>query len=126
MTGLILSIAVLVTGTIIPNVEAKGKPVKDEEPTSKINLSCNDRKDALKCKASSRLKIDSYTIEYIGDGYTEYNEHGSECVKSMSFGDPEIKESGTYVVTVHECQTKMTATFTIIVENFGITNIIKS
>ena len=64
MTGLILSIAVLVTGTFVPNVEAKGKPIKedDSEPKFAINFSCTDRKGELNCKATSRDKIGAFNV----------------------------------------------------------------
>ena len=107
IAGLVLSIAVLVTGTIVPNVEAKGKPIQDGEPTSGIKLSCNDRKDKLTCKATSRLKINAISVHYSDKSGTKVTlepdpDFKSTCQRTQFFTDYPIKE-GTYVVTVHEC-----------------------
>ncbi len=123
IAGLVLSIAVLVTGTIIPNVEAKGKPIKDGEPTSGIKLSCNDRKDKLTCKASSRLKIDAISVEYYDKSGTEVPLDPNPdflitCQRTQPFSIYPIEE-GTYEITVHECpvNTGFTDKFTITVDS---------
>ena len=124
MTALILSIVVLSTGSIVQTVEAK-KPIKDEEPTSKIKLSCNDRKGALNCKATSRQKVSGFTLHYDPDGINQkIHAFDGICAKSQPFSDPEIK-SGTYLVTVDECDTGFMDTFTITVVEKKITSIAK-
>jgi hypothetical protein len=114
MTGLILSIAVLVTGTFVPNVEAKGKPTQEDESDSKfgINFSCTDRKGELNCKASSRDKIGAFKMDFPDGGGIDYS---GTCQRSQPFGDSSI-ESGTYEVEVHECGTDLDFKFEITVD----------
>jgi len=123
MTGLILSIAVLATGTFVPNVEAKGKPIKDvEEPTSSINFSCTDRKGELNCKASSRDQIGAFKIDFPNGGGIDYT---GTCQRSQPFGDSSI-ESGVYKVKVHECGTNLDFEFEITVnERLKITSTVE-
>ena len=116
MTGLILSIAVLVTGTFVPNVEAKGKPIRDdggeEEPKLSISFSCTDRKGELNCKASSRDQIGAFKIDFPNGGGIDYT---GTCQRSQPFGDSSI-ESGVYKVEVHECGTDLDFKFEITVD----------
>jgi hypothetical protein len=114
MTGLILSIAVLVTGTFVPNVEAKGKPIKedDSEPKFAINFSCTDRKGELNCKATSRDKIGAFKMDFPDGGGIDYT---GTCQRSQPFGDSSI-ETGTYEVEVHECGTDLDFKFEITVD----------
>ncbi len=114
MTGLILSIAVLVTGSIVPNVEAKGKPIKedDSEPKFTINFSCTDRKGELNCKASSRDQIGAFKMDFPDGGGIDYT---GTCQRSQPFGDTSI-ESGTYKIEVHECGTDLDFKFEITVD----------
>ena len=114
MTGLILSIAVLVTGSIVPNVEAKGKPIKedDSEPKFAISFSCTDRKGELNCKATSRDKIGAFKMDFPDGGGIDYT---GTCQRSQPFGDSSI-ETGTYEVEVHECGTDLDFKFEITVD----------
>ena len=125
MTGLILSIAVLVTGTFVPNVEAKGKPIRDdggEEPTLSISFSCTDRKGELNCKASSRDQIGAFKIDFPNGGGIDYT---GTCQRSQPFGDSSI-ESGVYKIEVHECGTDLDFKFEITVDaKLKITSIIE-
>ena len=100
IAGLILSIAVLVTGTIVPNVEAKGKPNPDE-PRTTVKLSCNDRKDLLNCKASSRQGIGPFDL-WRPDG-TNAKHYSGICDRSQPFGDVNRIMDGDYVANVKEC-----------------------
>jgi hypothetical protein len=129
MTGLILSIVVLATGSIVPDVEAgkpdkeTGKPTKDgSDSKSGINFSCTDRKGELNCKASSGDKIGAFSMKFPnGDGI----DYTGTCQRSQPFGDSSI-ETGTYEVRVHECGTDLDFKFEITVdENFKITSIIE-
>ena len=100
MMGLVLSIAVLVTGTIVQTVEAKGPPPKEpKEPKSGIKFSCNDRKGVLSCKLTSKNKVGAFYVDFPGDDFISYT---GTCQRSQPFSDPTI-EVGTYVVTAHEC-----------------------
>ena len=124
MTGLILSIAVLMTGTIVPNVDAKGKPIKDvdEEPTSSLSFSCKAVKGKLDCKASSREKVGAYTMEFPSGDRLDYT---GTCQRTQPFADNSI-ESGTYKVTVHECGTDLDFKFEITVNSkLKITSIVE-
>jgi len=107
MTALVLSIVVLATGSILPYVDAAkpdkgtGKPPKGDkgdDSESGINFSCNDRKGALNCKASSGEKIGAFSM-YFPDG--DYIDYSGTCQRSQPFGDPSI-ETGVYEVTVQE------------------------
>ncbi len=129
MTALVLSIVVLATGSILPYAEAgkpdkeTGKPPKGDDSESGINFSCNDRKGALKCKASSNEKIGAFSIEF-PDGEGVY--YTGTCQRSQPFGDSSI-ESGTYEVEVHECGTDLDFKFEITVDaNLKITSIVEN
>jgi len=120
MTALVLSIAVLATGAIVQDVEAKGKPVKadkpqtdDKESTSGINFSCNDRKGALSCKASSSDKIGDFDMQFPNGGGIYYT---GSCQRTQSFGDTSI-ETGVYAVSVYECGTGNTYDYEITVDS---------
>ena len=106
--GLVLSIAVLITGTIVQTVEAKGPPDKEPKgPTSKAKLSCNDRKGLLSCKVSSRLGIDEVAIYFPGNddiADPDWDTKHTTCSKSEPIWPTSI-EPGTYVVIAHECPT---------------------
>ncbi len=123
MLGLVLSIAVLVTGTIVPNVEAEkpdkaGKPPKDDSESG-INFSCKAFKGKLDCKASSRNEIDHYTMMFPSDYILE---HTGTCQRSQPFADNSI-ETGTYEVYVRECITGNTYEYRITVDaNLKITS----
>ena len=126
MTGLVLAIVVLVTGTIVPNVEAAkpdkgaGKPIKDD--SSGINFSCKAVKGKLNCKASSRNEIDHYTMEF-PSGYIL--KHTGTCQRSQPFADNSI-ETGVYEVYVRECITGNTYEYKITVDsNFKITSTVQ-
>ncbi len=125
MTGLILSIAVLVTGTFVPNVEAKGKPIRDggeEEPKLSISFSCTDRKGELNCKASSRDQIGAFKMDFPDGGGIDYT---GTCQRSQPFGDSSI-ESGVYKIEVHECGTDLDFKFDITVDTKSkITSIVQ-
>jgi hypothetical protein len=127
MTGLILAIAVLVTGTIVPNVEAAkpdkgtGKPPTDDSESG-INFSCKAGKGKLNCKASSRNEIDYYTMKFPdGGGFS----HTGTCQRSQPFADDSI-ETGVYEVYVRECITGNTYEYEITVDsNFKITSTVQ-
>jgi len=108
MMALVLSIAVLVTGTIVQTVEAKGPPPKEpKEPKSGIKFSCNDRKGVLSCKATSRMEIDAISLYYFDKNEESVDlefpiDYTIPCHRAHPFGDSTIKV-GTYVVTAHEC-----------------------
>ena len=128
MTALVLSIAVLATGSILPYAEAAkpdketGKPNKGGDSESGINFTCNDRKGALNCKASSREQIGAFSIHFPDGGGVYYT---GICQKSQPFGDSSI-ETGIYEVTVHECGTGLDFKFEITVDaNLKITSIVE-
>ena len=122
IAGLVLSIAVLATGTIVPNVEAKGKPTQDAEPTSQIKFSCSDRKGELACKASSRQEVGAYTMVFPSGDSLIFT---GMCQRTQPFADNSI-ETGIYVVTVHECGTNLDSTFEITVnEKLKITSTVQ-
>jgi len=122
MTGVILSIAILATGTIVPNVEARGKPTQDEEPTSSLSFSCKAMKGKLDCKASSKQKVGPYTMEFPSGDRLDYT---GTCQRSQPFADTSI-ESGTYKVEVHECGTDLDFKFEITVNSkLKITSIVE-
>ena len=105
MMGLVLSIAVLLTGTIVQTAEAG----KIKVPSSKMKLSCNDRKDMLTCKVTSRSGIDSASIIFpeltLVDDKLEpgWGFSGSQfCESRQPFPSVSIT-SGNYTVTAHEC-----------------------
>ena len=109
MMGLVLSIAVLLTVTIVQTAEAKGPPPKEpKEPSSKMKLSCNDRKDLLTCKVTSRNGIDAakivfpYEILLGGQMVTEWGFNAQTCEGRQPFPSVSIT-TGTYFVTAHEC-----------------------
>ncbi len=121
MMGLVLSIAVLLTGTIVQTAEA-GKPVK--VPSSKMKLTCNDRKDLLTCKLTSRNGIDAASItfpEEIMLGGQMRTDWGFDIPQSCESRSPFPSVSitnGTYIVTAHECsEGDFTDTWKIFVEN---------
>ena len=119
MTGLVLAIVVLATGTIVPNVDAK-RPDKGDDSKSPVKLSCNDRKGALSCKASSREQVGAFYVDFPGDDYIDYT---GTCQRTQPFSDSSI-ETGIYVVTLHVCGSiNSDYTFEITVdENFKITS----
>jgi len=128
MTALVLSIAVLATGAILPYADAAkpdkgpGKPDKGDDSKSGINFSCNDRKGALNCKASSNEKIGTFSMEF-PDGDGVY--FTGTCQRSQPFGDTSI-QTGVYEVTVHECGTGLDFKFEITVDaNLKITSIVE-
>ena len=127
MTALVLSIAVLATGAILPYADAAkpdkgtGKPPKGDDSESGINFSCNDRKGALNCKASSRELIGAFYVDFPGYDYIDYT---GTCQRTQPFSDPSI-ETGVYEVTVHECGTGLDFKFEITVDaNLKITSIV--
>ena len=112
MMGLVLSIAVLVTGTIVQTVDAARPPPKEpKEPTSGMKLSCNDRKDLLTCKITSRNGIDAAKIEFpeltlVGIQLVmEWGFDGQQTCESRSPFPSVSITSGIYTVTAHECGT---------------------
>ncbi len=113
MMGLVLSIAVLLTGTIVQTVEAKGKPNPDEPKTS-IKLSCNDRKDVLNCKSSSRQLL-QFTVDFPGIDDRDIDYDGP-CLKNQPFSDPTIDPDTTYYVALIECGTGLTYNYEIIID----------
>ncbi len=130
MTGLILSIVVLATGTIVPYAEAgkpdkeTGKPPKDDSGSSGINFSCNDRKGSLNCKASSSERIGAFSM-LTPDGGEDDIDYSGICQRSQPFGDSDIEE-GKYEITVHECGTGLDFNYSIYVdENLKITSIVE-
>ncbi len=128
MTALVLSIAVLATGAIVQDVEAKGKPIKedkgqtqDKESTSGINFSCNDRKGALSCKASSSENIGDFSMEFPNGGAIYST---GSCQRTQSFGDTSI-EDGKYAVSVYECGSGHSYYYEITVEKSKITSTVE-
>ncbi len=121
MTGLVLAIAVLVTGTIVPNVEA-AKPSQDAEPTSQIKFSCKAGKGELACKASSRNKIDHYTMVFPSGDSLIFT---GMCQRTQPFADNSI-ETGIYEIYVRECITGNTYEYEITVDaNLKITSTVQ-
>jgi len=128
MTALVLTIAVLATGTIVPYVDAAkpdkgtGKPPKGADSESGINFSCKAFKGKLDCKASSRNEIDHYTMKFPSDYILE---HTGNCQRSQPFADNSI-ETGTYEVYIRECITGNTYEYEITVDsNFKITSTVQ-
>ena len=133
MTALFLSIAILATGTIVPDVEAKKPSGEDKKPgggdtkppkddsVNEIHFSCTDRKGAILCKASSNEKIGAFSMKFPDGGDVYYT---GTCQRTQSFGDSSI-EPGIYEVRVHECGTNLTYDFEITVDaNLKITSIV--
>ena len=114
MMGLVLSIAVLVTGTIVQTVEAKGPPNKDEPKTS-VKLSCNDRKDVLNCKATSRQKL-KHKVDFPNSESDDINYTGP-CLKNQPFSDPTIEPNTTYFIELYECGTDSTYYYEIKIDS---------
>jgi hypothetical protein len=116
MTGLVLSIVVLATGTIVPSVEAM-KPTLD--PITGIKLQCKVMKDHLICKATSKEKIDAILMVFESEGVDAV---GGDCKKSKSVADDTI-ENGSYLLTVIECGQGLETIFLVLVENDAISSI---
>ena len=105
MMGLVLSIAVLVTGTIVQNAEARGGPPDRDGKKTSLKFSCNDRKGVLNCKTTSRQLISP--IYAIAPDGVKIIDHSADCLKNQPFGDDPIL-NGNYTVSMFECGTSQT------------------
>ena len=97
MAGLVLSIAVLATGTIVQSAEAM-KPVKDS--TTGIKIQCS-AKSTFKCTMSSKEGIGAFEIIKYPSGILVSSGTYNSCDKreSVSFG----LANGNYVFKVTKC-----------------------
>ena len=114
MMGLVLSIAVLVTGTIVQTVEAK-RPSQDDEPRTSVKLSCTDRKQTLSCKATSRQLL-QFSVDFPGTDDKDIDYTGN-CLKNQPFSDSTIDPNTSYFVMLYECNTDKTYNYEIKIDS---------
>ncbi len=115
MTGLILSIVVLATGTIVQTVEAM-KPTVDSE--TGVQIQCKIMKGDFMCKFSTRDKISQLDWQQ-PSGQTGIAAFGNNCPRSTTFTEPGI-QVGVYEFTLTECnvgQADRVSSFEVTVDN---------
>ena len=107
--GVILSIAVLATGSIVPSVEAM-KPTVD--PATGIKIQCKIMKGDLSCKVSSNDKID-YLEMILPNGEVTFTDSG--CAKSHTVST--VAKEGVYIVYGEECKSQ-SSQFQVFVDKY--------
>ena len=121
MAGLVLSIAVLATGTILPSVEAM-KPAVDS--ATGIKIQCKIPKGGssdgrISCTLSARDGIDFFIL--LGPAIGPLN-IDVDCEKRF-LSNPILK-NGKYVYTVSKCGSAVSSVFEVTVEGSQITSVV--